>query len=74
MDFSDPSKLPILTGSRLERFYQAVKNAPRDPECGCLKLSETAMNIIRAIFYDQAVIDMENGNGKETEQKTTDKV
>lgn len=43
----------------MERFMAIVKNAPRDPSCGCIKLGETAMMLINAIIYDQRKFDIE---------------
>jgi hypothetical protein len=50
---------PELTGGRLERFMAVVRNAPRDPSCGCVKLGETAMLLIEAIFAEQRTVDIE---------------
>jgi hypothetical protein len=36
-----------------------VRNAPRDPSCGCLKLGETAVLLIEAIFSEQRTVDIE---------------
>ena len=53
-----------------------VKNAPRDPSCGCLKLGETAMLLIEAIFAEQRSVDieMEKIDGQETGEETSDKI
>jgi hypothetical protein len=69
-----PSELPPqLTGGRMERFLAIVKNAPRDPSCGCLKLGETAMLLIRAIIDEQKKVDIEigvsNGSSENTDKQ-----
>ena len=69
-----PSELPPqLTGGRMERFLAIVKNAPRDPSCGCLKLGETAMMLIRAIIDEQKKVDIEigvsNGSSENTDKQ-----
>ena len=53
-----------------------VKNAPRDPSCGCLKLGETAIMLIEAIFSEQRKvdIDMEMSNGEKTGKETPGEV
>ena len=64
---------PQLTGGRMERFLAIVKNAPRDPSCGCLKLGETAMLLIRAIIDEQKKVDIEigvsNGSSENTDKQ-----
>ena len=44
---------PQLTGGRMEKFLEIIKNAPRDPSCGCVKIGETARLLIEAIFSEQ---------------------
>ena len=44
---------PQLTHGRMERFLEILKNAPRDPSCGCVKIGETARLLIEAIFSEQ---------------------
>ena len=64
-----PSELPPqLTGGRMERFLAIVKNAPRDPSCGCLKLGETAMLLIRAIIDEQRCADAQSQDVNEQKQ------
>lgn len=68
-----PSELPPqLTGGRMERFLAIVKNAPRDPSCGCIKLGETAMMLIRAIIDEQKKVDIEM-EMKDGSSENTDK-
>ena len=43
----------------MERFMAIVRNAPRDPSCGCIKLGETAMLLIHAIIHEQLSVDIE---------------
>ena len=61
MDRRDPGR---LTGSRLDRFISVIKNAPRDPSCGCIKVGDTAWLLIDALFAEQDTIDMEIDNGE----------
>jgi hypothetical protein len=61
----DPSDLPPLTGNRLDRLMAILKNAPRDPSCGCVILSEMAKQMIVALFREEGKnIDMEIFDGK----------
>jgi hypothetical protein len=46
-----------LTNGRMEKFLEIVRNAPRDPSCGCVKLGETARLLVEALFADQRAED-----------------
>jgi hypothetical protein len=57
---------PQLTGGRLEKFLEIIKNAPRDPSCGCVKIGETARLLIDALFAEQRAEDARGStNGDE---------
>lgn len=46
--------LPKVTGERLRKLIDVLKNAPRDPACGCIVLSETLKQVIRALGREEA--------------------
>jgi hypothetical protein len=45
--------LPELTGDRLKRLLEVLKNAPRDPACGCVIISETVKRLIEALYAEE---------------------
>lgn len=46
-------KPPHLTGDRLKKILAILQDAPRDPSCGCIMITETIRQVLEVLQKEE---------------------